>query len=63
MCLVAQLCPTLGDPTYCRPLGTSVHGGSPGKKKAMPFSKGSSQPRDQTWVSHIAGGFFTTEPP
>ena len=21
------------------------------------------QPRDQTQVSHIAGGFFTTEPP
>ena len=26
---------------------------------AFPFSRGSSQPRDQTWVSHIAGGFFT----
>ena len=25
-----------------------------------PFSGGSSQPRDQTWVSHIAGRFFTT---
>ena len=25
----------------------------------MPSSKGSSQPRDQTCVSHIAGGFFT----
>ena len=25
---------------------------------AFPFSKGSSQPRDQTQVSHIAGGFF-----
>ena len=25
----------------------------------FPFSKGSSQPRDQTQVSHIAGGFFT----
>ena len=28
----------------------------------MPSSKGSSQPRDGTWVSSIAGGFFTTEP-
>ena len=27
---------------------------------AVPFSRGSSQPRDQTQVSHIAGGFFTT---
>ena len=25
----------------------------------MPFSRGSSQPRNQTQVSHIAGGFFT----
>ena len=30
---------------------------------AVPFSRGSSQPRDQTQVSHIAGGFFTTESP
>ena len=27
---------------------------------ATPFSRGSSQPRDQTQVSHIAGGFFTS---
>ena len=26
----------------------------------FPFSRGSSQPRDQTQVSHIAGGFFTS---
>ena len=26
---------------------------------AMPSSRGSSQLRDQTWVSHIAHGFFT----
>ena len=26
----------------------------------MTFSRGSSQPRDQTQVSHIAGGFFTS---
>ena len=26
---------------------------------AVPSSKGSSQPRDQTQVSHIAGRFFT----
>ena len=30
---------------------------------AMPSSRGSFQPRDQTQVSHIAGGFFTAEPP
>ena len=27
---------------------------------AIPFSRGSSQPRDQTQASHIAGGFFTS---
>ena len=27
---------------------------------AFPFSKGSSQPRDQTLVSRIVGGFFTS---
>ena len=27
---------------------------------AVPFSRGSSQPRDRTQVSRIAGGFFTT---
>ena len=27
---------------------------------AFPFSKGSSQPRDRTQVSHIASGFFTS---
>ena len=26
---------------------------------AFPFSRGSSQPRDRTQFSHIAGGFFT----
>ena len=28
---------------------------------AFSFSRGSSQPRDQTQVSHIAGEFFTRE--
>ena len=27
---------------------------------ALPFSRGSSQPRERTQVSHIAGGFFTS---
>ena len=30
---------------------------------AISFSSGSSRPRDQTHVSCLAGGFFTTEPP
>ena len=28
---------------------------------AFPFSRGFSQPRDGTQVSHIAGGFFTNQ--
>ena len=30
---------------------------------AIPFSRASFLPRDRTWVSHIAGRFFTTVPP
>ena len=30
---------------------------------AFPFSRGSSQPRDLTQISCIAGGFLTAEPP
>ena len=33
------------------------------ERVAISFSRGSSQPRDPTQVSCIAGGFFTTEPP
>ena len=29
------------------------------ERVAIPFSRGSSQPRDRTQVSHIAGRFFT----
>ena len=46
-----------------RPRGLSVHGILQARKLAwvaFPFSRGSSQPRDQTQVSHIAGGFFTS---
>ena len=44
--------------------GSSVHGISQGRvleRVDLPFSRGSSQPRDWTWVSRIAGRFFTTE--
>ena len=53
----------------CSPPGSSVHGIFQARKlewEAMSSSRGSSQPRDRTWVSSvscIAGGFFTTEPP
>ena len=38
------------------------HKGSPRTLEwaAFPFSRGSSQASDQTWVSFIAGGFFTS---
>ena len=39
------------------------HGLSSGQNTvvgSLCFSRGSSQPRDQTQVSHIAGGFFTS---
>ena len=45
----------------CSLSGSSVHGILQARILewvAMPFSRGSSQPRDQTWVSRIAGGRF-----
>ena len=70
MCMrsVAQSCLTLGDPMDCSTPGSSVHGIYQARILewvAMPSSRGSSQPRDQTCVSCdscIAGGFFTAEP-
>ena len=46
----------------CSPPDSSVHGILQSRTLewgAMPSSRGSSQPRDQTQVSLIAGGFFT----
>ena len=59
--LVAQLCPTFCDPMDCHPPGSSVHGSSQARILewiAIPFFGGSSQPRDQTQVSCVAGRFF-----
>jgi len=56
--LVAQLCPTLCDPTDCSLPGSSVQA-SILEWVAMPSSRGSSWHRNQTRVSCIAGGFFT----
>ena len=56
--LSAQSCPTL-----CDPLDYTVHGilrSAILEWVAFPFSRGSSQPRDQTQVSCIAGRFFTS---
>ena len=58
---VAQPCPTLCDPVYCSPPGSSVRGILQARILgwvAISFSRGSSQPRDQTRVSCIAGRCF-----
>ena len=63
---VAKLCPTLCNPVDCSPPGSSVHGISQSRILEwipIPFSRGSSWPRDQTCVSCLACGFFTTVPP
>ena len=60
--LVAQLCLTLCDPMDCRPSSPSVHGILQARILewvAIPFSRGSFQPRDRTQVSCTAGRFFT----
>ena len=60
--LVAQSCLTLCDPMDYSPAGSSVHGILQARILewyAIPFSRGSSQPEDQTQVSRIAGRFFT----
>ena len=54
---VTQSCLTL-----CNPMDYTVQGilqAGTLEWVAVPFSRGSSQPRDRTQVSHIAGGFFT----
>ena len=60
--LVTQSCPTLCDSMNCIPLDSTVHVILQARTLewvAIPFSRGSSWPRDQTHVSCIAGGFFT----
>ena len=60
-----QSCPALCDPMDCSPPGSSVPGILQARILewvAMPSSRGSSQPRDQTHVSFIsciASGFFS----
>ena len=60
--LVIQSCPTSSDPMDCSPPSSSVHGVLQARILewvAIPFSRESSQSRDRTWVSCIAGEFFT----
>ena len=56
-----QSCPTLCDPMDCSPPGSSVHGTLQARILewvATPSSRGSTQPRDQSCISCIAGGFL-----
>ena len=57
---VTQLCPTLSDLMDSRVRG--ILQARILEWVAVPFSRGSSQPRDRTQVSCIAGGFCTTGP-
>ena len=59
---VSQSCPTLCDPmdyvvqnSVCTEFQARIL-----EWVAFSFSRGSSQPKDQTQVSGIAGGFFTS---
>ena len=59
--LDAQSCPTRHDRMDCSPPDSSVHGILPTRLLewvAIPFSRGSSWPKDQTQVSYIEDRFF-----
>ena len=61
-CLITKPYLTLSNPMDCNPPGSSVHGISQARILecvAISFSRGSSQPRDWTRVSCIAGRLFT----
>ena len=55
---VAQSCPTLCDPMGYIYTVLGILQARILEWVAFPFSRGSSQPRDWTQVSRIAGGFF-----
>ena len=58
---VSQSCRILFDPMDCRLPGSLVHGilqAGVLEWAAISFSRGSSQPRDRTQVSHIADKLF-----
>ena len=57
-CLVTKSCPTLGDP-MANPARLLCPWNRILEWVAISFSRGSSLPRDQTWVFCTVGGFFT----
>ena len=64
-----QSCQTVYDPMDCNPPGCTIHGIFQARMPewvAMPSSRGSSQPRDQTHISCVScmvDRFFITVPP
>ena len=68
-CTCVQSCPTICDPVGCSRPGSSVHGISQTRILewvAISSSRGSSQPRDQTWVFcllHWQAGSLSLVPP
>ena len=68
VCVVScfKSCPSLCDPMDSSQPGSSVHGILQARILewvAMPSSRRSSSPRDQTCISCLAGRFFTADPP
>ena len=64
--MCAQSCPTLCDSMDCSPPGSFIHGilqVSILEWVAIPSSKRSSQLRDRTHVSYVAGVYITADPP
>ena len=57
--VVTQSCLTLWEPMDCSPQGHEIISARILEWVAISFSRGSSQPRDQTQVSYIAGEFLT----
>ena len=61
--LVSEVKVTQSCPILCEPMAYTVHGILQARILewiSFPFSRGSSQPRDRSQVSCIAGGFFTS---
>ena len=64
---VVKVCEPLSHVQLCDPMDSSPPGSFVHRILqawildwvSIPFSRGSSRPRDQTWLSCIAGGFFT----
>ena len=63
---IAQSCLTLWDPTDCSLPGSSIHGIFQARVLewvTIPFSRGSSWPRDHTQISRTVGEPLPSEPP